>query len=192
MGGTRFLQLGAVFAAAFSLGQLAGPPAWAQADGAGHRHGADGSGHDMVNMPGLRGIDATEEESAELAVLFRNFEKLSREVENLPNGIRTRTYSADPAVNDVLISHVVGMIQRVDEGRDPKIVIQSPTLDILFDRRAAIATEIDVTDKGVVVVQTSDDPDVVAALQKHAAEVSGMVDRGMHAVHERMMHQAAQ
>jgi len=38
-----------------------------------------------------------------------------------------------------------------------------------------------------VVVQTSDDPEVVVALQTHAAEVSDMVDRGMQAVHEAMM-----
>ncbi|MGV6848278.1 MAG: hypothetical protein ACWA5A_07865 [Marinibacterium sp.] len=158
--------------------------------GMGHRHGADGTGHDMATMPGLRGFDASPEESAELAVLFRNFPSLSRKVENLPNGIRTLTTSTNPEVMDVLISHVVGMIDRVDEGRDPKIIIQSPTLDIFFDRTGSIATDIDISDDGIVVVQTSDDPDMVRALQVHAAEVSAMVDRGMQAVHEMMMRRA--
>jgi len=36
-------------------------------------------------------------------------------------------------------------------------------------------------------VQTSGNPEVVALLQKHAAEVSDMAERGMEAVHERMM-----
>ena len=47
-----------------------------------------------------------------------------------------------------------------------------------------------MTDEGIVVTQTSDDPDMVEALQTHAAEVSDMADRGMAAVHERMMRRA--
>lgn len=153
-------------------------------------HGADGTGHDEVNMPGLRGVDATPEESAELAVMFRNFEAIYRTVEELPNGIRTVTGSDDPEIMAVIASHVTGMIARVEEGRDPQIFIQSPTLDIFFERRESITTEIDVTDAGIVVVQTSDDPEVVAALHEHAGEVSAMADRGMDAVHEMMMRRA--
>ncbi|WP_298676497.1 hypothetical protein [uncultured Lentibacter sp.] len=153
--------------------------------GAHHGHGA-GHRHDMGAMPGLKGRDATEEESEELAVMFRRFEEISRSVENLPNGIRTVTFAQDEELMGVVASHVIGMIDRVDEGRDPEVIIQSPTLDILFERRARIVTEMDMTDEGIVVIQTSDDPEVVAALQTHAAEVSAMVERGMEAVHEMM------
>ena len=45
--------------------------------------------------------------------------------------------------------------------------------------------------QGIVVVQTSADPEVVAALHLHAAGVSHMVARGMHAVHEMMMTRAS-
>ena len=45
------------------------------------------------------------------------------------------------------------------------------------------------TDEGIVVLQTSTDPEVVAAMQIHAAEVSDMAARGMQAVHEMMMKQ---
>ena len=164
--------------------------------GSGHRHGhghgggADGTGHDEVNMPGLRGQNATPEESAELAVLFRNFETITREVTELANGIRTVTRSSDADVMTNLVSHVVGMIGRVENGDDPKIMIQSPTLDIFFMRGETIQSEIDVTEEGIVVVQTSDDPEIVTALQTHAAEVSDMADRGMQAVHEMMMERA--
>lgn len=155
-----------------------------------HRHGRDGSGHDMTNMPGLRGVDATPEESAELAVMFNNFESISRSVEILPNGIRTITSSTDEMVMDTLISHVSGMITRVEDDRDPQIFIQSSTLDILFERNDSIISEIEITGEGIVVVQTSDDPEVVAALQTHAGEVSDMADRGMEAVHDMMMRRA--
>lgn len=154
---------------------------------AGPMHGANGSGHDEVNMPGLKGENASAEESAELAVMFRNFDKITREVTNLPNGIRTITNSTDEEVMAKLVSHVVGMIGRVEELSDPKIFIQSPTLDIFFKRGKNIKSEIDVTDKGIVVTQTSNDPELVKALQTHAAEVTDMADRGMQAVHESMM-----
>lgn len=150
-------------------------------------HGADGTGHDMQNMPGLRGLDATAEESSELAAMFRNFSDISRQVDKLPNGIRTVTYSANKELMSVITSHVVGMINRVEEGRDPKIFIQSPTLDIIFERADKIETEIETTDEGIIVIQTSDDAEVVQALHTHADEVTDMADRGMQAVHEAMM-----
>ena len=53
-------------------------------------------GHDEATMPGRRGLSATREESAELAVLFRSFQTLSREVTTLPDGIRTVTRSSTP------------------------------------------------------------------------------------------------
>ncbi|MCO4777661.1 MAG: hypothetical protein JXR17_03625 [Lentibacter algarum] len=154
-------------------------------------HGTDGAHgmhaeHDMTNMPGLKGRDATAEESEELAVMFRRFQEITRTVENLPNGIRTVTFAEDEELMGIVTSHVIGMIDRVDMGRDPEVIIQSPTLDILFERRASIVTEMDVTEDGIIVIQTSDDPEVVAALHTHAAEVSAMVERGMEAVHEMM------
>ena len=80
---------------------------------------------------------------------------------------------------------------RVEAADDPQIFIQSPTLDIFFERGDRIETEIEVTDDGIVVVQTSDDPELVAAMHTHAAEVSAMADHGMQAVHEMMMTRAA-
>ncbi|MEZ5872545.1 MAG: hypothetical protein R3D32_12025 [Nitratireductor sp.] len=154
-------------------------------------HGADGTGHDEVNMPGLKGENASERESAELAIMFRNFETLSRTVTELPNGIRTVTKSSDETVMAALASHVSGMIGRVEAKDDPRIFIQSPTLDIFFMRGDKIHSEIDMTDEGIVVVQTSQDPEVVAALHTHAAEVSAMAERGMQAVHEMMMNRMA-
>jgi len=158
--------------------------------GQGHMHGAYGEGHDMARMPGLRGRNATAEDSAELATLFRGFRTLSREVERLPNGIRTVTRSSDPMVMDALVNHTVGMIDRVGQMDDPEIMIQSPTLDIFFARGDRILSEIDVTEDGIVVIQTSTDPELVESLYVHADEVTAMVERGMHAVHEMMMQRA--
>ena len=154
------------------------------------RHGANGMGHDMKNMPGLRGANASQTESDELAIMFENFDRITREVTNLPNGIRTVTRSSDEDVMAVLVHHIVGMVDRVSRGDDPKIFIQSPTLDILFASGAEMQSQIDVTEEGVVVVRTSTDPDVVEALHVHAAEISDMADRGMQAVHDAMAQRA--
>ena len=150
-------------------------------------HGGAMMQHDETNMPGLRGENASAQESADLAVMFNNFDTITREVENLPNGIRTVTRASDPAVMDALVNHSVGMIDRVGQLDDPKILIQSPTLDILFLRGAEIISEVSVEDEGLVVIQTSEDPQIVKALQTHAAEVTEMAERGMQAVHEMMM-----
>ena len=189
------LRTSLLIAAVFALCLIGQGDAQAQMSGGGmkhgmHGHGSDGTGHDEMNMPGLRGLNATPAESAEIAVLFRNFDTITREVTNLPNGIRTITNSSDEDVMEALVSHVIGMIDRVDNGDDPKIMIQSPTLDVFFSRGEAITTEIDVTDEGIIVIQTSDDPKLVDALQIHAAEVTDMTDRGMQAVHEMMMKRA--
>lgn len=165
-------------------------PAAAQMMGHGmHGHGADGTGHDEVTMPGLRGLDATPEESRDLETMFRNFSAIDRSVELLPDGIRATTTSSDPEVLAVVMRHVSEMLARVEDGRDPQVFIQSPTLDILFERNDAIETEVEVTDTGIIVIQTSDDPEVAEALKVHAGEVSDMAARGMQAVHERMMQQ---
>ncbi|MGB7240856.1 MAG: hypothetical protein WBC93_02070 [Sulfitobacter sp.] len=155
--------------------------------GTAHLHGAHHANHDEVDMPGLRGENASATESEEIEVLFRNFETITREVENLPNGIRTFTASKDQAVMDALVNHSVGMIDRVGQMDDPKIRIQSPTLDIFFLRGDGITSNVEVTDEGLLVVQTSDDPELVSALQTHAAEVTAMAEKGMQAVHEMMM-----
>ncbi|WP_296427048.1 hypothetical protein [Yoonia sp.] len=181
----RLVIWGAVIAVALAgtVYALGGGRAFAQIAGhTTHMHGA----HDMANMPGLRGVDATQQETDELAIMFNNFSNITREVTNLPNGIRTVTASYNEEVMAALVSHVAGMIGRVEDGRDPQIFIQSPTLDILFERGAAIVTDIEVTDAGIVVTQTSDDPQVVAALHTHAAEVTDLANRGMEAVHESM------
>lgn len=135
-------------------------------------------------------MNASQDESEELAIMFENVDTISREVTNLPNGIRTVTRSSNEDVMAVLVSHIVGMVDRVARGDDPEIFIQSPTLDILFANGAEMQSQIDVTDEGIVVIRTSADPDVVTALHIHAAEVSDMADRGMQAVHDAMAQRA--
>jgi len=153
--------------------------------GRGHQGG--GHQHDEINMPGLQGEDTTEQEVTDLKKIFQSHQGIERQVVNLPNGIKTITEAKEEALREAIVTHVSMMVTRLQEGKNPQVMIQSPTLDALFDVYGEIETEIEVTDLGVALIQTSSNPDVVKLLQTHAAEVSDMAQRGMAAVHERMM-----
>jgi hypothetical protein len=145
--------------------------------------------HDEVNMPMLNGVDTTESEMSELKALFQNHKDITRSVELLPNGIKTLTETKDEELRAALVGHSAGMITSVEQGENPQIPIQSPTLKTLFEGRDTIVTEIEITDYGIAIIQTSTDPKVVAALQEHALEVSDLAERSMEAVHEQMTKQ---
>jgi hypothetical protein len=145
--------------------------------------------HDEVNMPMLNGVDTTESEMSELKALFQNHKDITRSVELLPNGIKTLTETKDEELRAALVGHSAGMITRVEQGKNPQIPIQSLTLKTLFEGRNTIVTEIEITDYGIAIIQTSTDPKVVAALQEHALEVSDLAERSMEAVHEQMTKQ---
>lgn len=150
-------------------------------------HGSHGNHkHDEVNMPGLQGKDTTEAEVNDLKNIFKNHKKIKREVGNIENGIKTITESKDEKVRQSIIDHVTMMVTRMQEGKNPEVMIQSPTLTKLFDYYQEIDTEIELSDDGIALIQTSKNPKVVELLQKHASEINDMVDRGMQAVHERM------
>ncbi|MGB3281100.1 MAG: hypothetical protein WBA92_18110 [Pseudorhodobacter sp.] len=150
-----------------------------------------GMGMDHIGGIGIghmfKGVDTTPEEEDELRAMFEGHTQITRSVENLPNGIRTVTEASNPDLRDKLVTHVIGMIDRVDQGRDPKVTIQSLTLDVLFKNRALITTAMDPTETGIIITQTSDDAETVAALQKHAAEVSDLAARGIVSAQEAMM-----
>jgi len=152
-----------------------------------HKHGHGHGEHDEVNMPGLQGIDTTETEVNDLKTIFKNHKEIKRTVTNLDNGIKTETYSDIEEIRAAIINHVTLMVTRIQENRNPKVLIQSPTLDKLFNNYDKIETSIELTDTGIAVIQISEDPKVVNLLQTHASEINDMVEKGMRAIHERMM-----
>ena len=145
-------------------------------------------GPGMMGMgPGMMGGSATMGERSDIHDLFFNHDRIKRTVTNLPNGIRTVTESDHPQVAEVIKRHVAEMGKRVDEGRDPGLPIETPALHAIFRYKDTIKSAYEVTEKGVIVTQTSTDAAAVKALQEHAAEVSELARRGMAAAHEAMM-----
>jgi hypothetical protein len=146
-----------------------------------------------MGMPGigLRGDDRTMAQLENIQTLLADHERITRTVTNLPNGIRTVTESDDPATAELIKKHVGDMAKRVADGDDPGLPIESENLHAIFRSSAKLHTTYETTDKGVTMVQTSDDPPTVAALQAHAQEVVDLVKGGMPALHEAMMKRGA-
>jgi hypothetical protein len=158
------------------LGRGMGP---GMGPGSGQRMGPGmmAMGHDSATMAQMRDIHT----------LFAGHDRIKRTVTNLPDGIRTVTESDDPEIAALIKKHVAEMGERVKAGDDPGLPIESPALHLIFRDKDKIKTTYETTDKGVGVVQTSSDQETVAALQKHASEVTDLVQSGMAAAHTAMM-----
>jgi hypothetical protein len=141
-------------------------------------------GHGMM---GHGGSTATANQVRDIHALLADHTRIKRTVTNLPNGIRTVTESDDPMVAQTIKTHVADMMRRVEAGDNADLPMQTSKLHAIFRNKDKIATKWEATEKGVVVVQTSSDPETVAALQAHAADVTGLVQGGMPALHTAMM-----
>ena len=131
------------------------------------RSGMMGIAHDSATMAQLRVIHT----------LFVNHDRIKRTVTNLADGIRAVTESDDPEIAALLETHVVDMVKRVGAGDDPGLPIESDALHSIFRDKDKIRTSVETTANGVIVVQTSDDPETVAELQEHAAQVTDFARR---------------
>lgn len=156
-----------------------------------HRMGPNGMGPGMMDGAGPMNGPMQHDSSimGEMSIihdLFVNHDHIKRTVTNLPNGIRTVTESDDPRIAGILKDHVASMIQRVGEGRDPMLPIESQALHAIFDNKDKIRTEVQATAQGGIVTQTSEDPKTVAVLQEHASQVSDFAREGMVALHNAM------
>lgn len=147
-------------------------------------HGPPGMG---MGMMGMGRDSATRAQMRVIHELVTNHTRIERTVTNLPDGIRTVTTSADPAIARLIKDHVLTMDQRVTRGDDPGLPMESEALRAIFRGKDKIMTVADTTANGIIVVQTSSDSSIVAALQQHAAEVTDLVRRGMPAMREAMM-----
>jgi hypothetical protein len=149
--------------------------------GPGMMHGMGRGG--MAGGPMAAGVQHDEAFQADMGLvhdMLDNHEAIKRTVTNLPNGIRTVTESDDPKLAQTIKAHVASMEQRLKDGRVFNLF--SPTIPVLFENKDKIRTTIEATQKGSALVQTSDDPKVVAALQAHAEEVSELARDGMAAM----------
>lgn len=115
--------------------------------------------------------------------LLADHASVDRRVVDRPDGVETWTESDDPDVAARIREHVRQMGARLEDSRP--IRPWDPLFAEIFDHADAITMEIEDTETGVRVVETSDDPAVVLLIQQHAHRaVSEFVERGMDRAHE--------
>ncbi|GAB5550113.1 MAG: hypothetical protein SangKO_098730 [Sandaracinaceae bacterium] len=115
--------------------------------------------------------------------LLADHQAIERRVVDRSDGVETLTESDDPEVAARIREHVRQMDARLEDGRP--IRRWDPLFAEIFEHADAITMEIEDTEKGVRVVETSDDPYVVRLIQQHAHRaVSEFVERGMDRAHE--------
>ena len=129
--------------------------------------------------PGFRGgrQDPTFEADHEVFhFLLTNGDEIRRQVKNLKNGIETLTESDDPDIAVKIQEHVAAMYDRVEENRP--IHMRDPLFRELFRHVDKIEMTLEETEKGVRVVETSQDAYVAKLLQEHAKVVSLFIKNG--------------
>jgi hypothetical protein len=98
--------------------------------------------------------------------LLMNHHAIERQVEDIPNGVRTVTTSEDPKIAALIRTHVRQMEARYD--RDQPIRMMDPVFRELFRNRDRASLEYRNVPGGVRVTHTSDDPNVVLLIRQHA------------------------
>jgi hypothetical protein len=110
--------------------------------------------------------------------LLTNHEKIQRRVETLDNGVKTWTESNDPELVPVIQIHVRQMKERVENNRPVRQM--DPLFREIFEHADEIEMQIENTEKGIFVLETSDNAQVVKLIQQHAHRaVSEFVEQGM-------------
>jgi hypothetical protein len=126
--------------------------------------------------PGLR-KDAAHRADMELFhFLLDHRSEITRKVTKLPNGVETLTESANPKVVEKLQAHVRSMYERVKAGRP--IHARDPLFAEIFRHADKITMKVEKTEKGVKVIETSDDPHVARLIQAHAEVVNLFLKNG--------------
>lgn len=133
--------------------------------------------------PGMMG--ATSADMSIYMEMFNRHTEIRRTVEEIPGGVRTTTESDSPDLAALLHTHVPSMYSHLNQGGE--IMCMSQSLPTLFRRASNYQRQLALTPKGVVAVETADDPDLTQAIRAHAREVTGFVNDGMPAMMRGMM-----
>lgn len=109
--------------------------------------------------------------------LFASRDQIRRTVTRIAGGVRTTTESDNPPVVSQLREHVRSMYARLKEQRP--INGRDPLFAAIFENADKIHVAMEDTPKGITVTETSDDPNVVSLVRRHADVVSLFLQNGM-------------
>lgn len=114
--------------------------------------------------------------------LLDHHAEIRRSVKRLDNGVETLTESDNKEVATKIQEHVASMHGRVKEGRGLRF--WDELFVAIFKKSDQIRMTVEKTEKGVKVVETSDDKTVVLLIQAHADVVSQFVAHGFDEAHK--------
>lgn len=104
---------------------------------------------------------------------------IRRTVRHTENGVEAVTESDDPVVAAKIIEHATAMQARMKVGA--RVRRWDPIFAELFENHDSVTIEVTPTEKGVRIVERSDDPETLALLRSHAMGVSDFVREGFKA-----------
>ncbi len=119
--------------------------------------------------------------------LFDNHHQIRRSVEEIPGGIRAVTESDHSEVAALIQEHVSRMYKRIENGQRIPMMMMSSTLPIMVQNSDLYHRKLEMTSQGIVVTETSSDPDLVSVIREHAMEVTEFVDEGRRGMNSGMM-----
>jgi len=128
---------------------------------------------------------ATQTDMSSYIKLFDRHTELRRTVETIDGGVRTTTESDEPDLIALLHAHVSSMYTHINQHTEVKCM--SSSLPTLFRNPSGYRRDLSLTANGVVVTETSSDPQLAKAIREHAKEVTGFVRDGMPAMMRGMM-----
>ena len=130
---------------------------------------------------------ATQSDMSAYTSLFNRHTEIRRMVEPIDGGVRTTTESDAPDLVQLLQAHVSSMYTHLNQHAE--VTCMSSSLPTLFRNAGGYRRDLTLSLNGVVVTETSSDPQLVKAIRAHAKEVSGFVSDGMPAMMRGMMGQ---
>jgi uncharacterized protein YdcH (DUF465 family) len=114
--------------------------------------------------------------------LLDHRKEIKRDITQLSNGVETLTESDNPEVTKLIQLHLTQMEKRILQQRP--IHRRDPLFDEIFKNADKITLKITNTEKGVKVVETSDDAYTVKLIKAHAEKVSLFVKNGRSEMHK--------
>jgi intracellular sulfur oxidation DsrE/DsrF family protein len=114
--------------------------------------------------------------------LLENHGEIRRSVKNLESGVESLTESDNPEVAAKIQEHVAAMHSRVKEGRGLRF--WDDLFVAIFRDYDKIEMNLENTEHGIKVTETSKDAFTVKLIQAHAAVVTKFVERGFDEAHE--------
>lgn len=128
---------------------------------------------------GMRGGGMMGGDMRTIHQLFANHNLIDRKVEEIPGGIRAITESENPQIAALIKTHVAKMYQRMDNNQGIPMMMMSSTLPTMAENSDRYNRELKITSKGIVVTETSNDPDMISVIRDHAQEINQFVKEGM-------------